>query len=346
MTSTSDQRAGFALPAVLTVTGVVTLIFVVAITALASLTSEAAASRARIRFLERGLTVEATVAFLAATEPFTARAIAIGSPRNYDDQLDSGTSAYASGTDPAELLLDGTTYSADLRGPMQIVLRDQAGMINLPQMNASQIADLGERLGIERTSLEELRPRLSDYTDTNDLELPDGAERDAYGRQRIANRPLLTAGEFRSVLGLRTAIDPTQWRALRDDLAADQTQSTYNINTASPTALKVLFGLSPEQADRALEARVTAPFFSVSALGAATGAPLVDDGETFYTFPSGRVVFTLSDGQSAWTYRGRLNITPSHPEQPVWIDQLTITESPRRAVANTTNATAFPYTIR
>lgn len=346
MISTSDRRAGFALPAVLTVTGVVTLIFVVAITALASLTSEAAASRARVRFLERALTVEATVAFLAATEPFTARAIAIGSPRNYDDQFDAGTSAFASGIDPAELLLDGTAYVADLRGPMQIVLRDQAGMINLQQMNSVQIADLGERLGIDRTSLEELRPRLSDYTDTNDLELPDGAERDAYGRQRIANRPLLTAAEFRSVLGLRTAIDPTRWRTLRDDLAADQAQGTYNINTASPTTLQVLFDLSPEQADRALEARERAPFFSVSALGAATGAPLADDGETLYTFPSGRVVFTLSDEQSAWTYRGRLIITPSHPEQPVWIDQLTITESPRRAVANTTNATAFPYTLR
>lgn len=346
MTSNSDPRPGFALPAVLTVTGVVTLIFVVAITALASLTSEAAASRARVRFLERTLTVEATVAFLAATEPFTNRAIAIGSPRNYDDQFGAGTSAFASGIDPAELLLDGTAYVADLSGPIQIVLRDQAGMINLPQMNLFQIADLGERLGIDRTSLEELRPRFSDYADTNDLELPDGAERDAYGHQRIANRPLLTAGEFLSVLGLRTAIDPTQWRTFRDDLAADQTQGTYNINTASPTALQVLFNLSPEQANRALQARDRAPFFSVSALGAATGAPLADDGETLYTFPSGRVVFTFSDGRSAWTYRGRLSITPSHSEQPVWIDQLTITESPRRAVADTTNATAFPYTLR
>lgn len=346
MTWNSERRAGFALPAVLTVTGVVTLIFVVAITALASLTSEAAASRARVRFMERALTVEATVTFLAATEPFTARAIAIGSPRNYDDQFDAGTSGFASGIDPAEVLLDGTAYAADFRGPMQIVLRDQAGMINLPQLNSTQLTLLGERLAIDRTLLDELRPRLSDYADTNDLELPDGAEQQAYGSERIANRPLLTAGEFQSVLGFRAVIDPSLWRTLADDLAADQAQGTYNINTASPAALQVLFGLSSEQAQRVIESRNRAPFFSLSALGAATGAPLADDGETLYTFPSGRVVFTLSDGQSAWMYRGRLSITPSHPEQPVWIDQLTIRESPQRAVANTTNATAFPYTLR
>lgn len=346
MTSNSDRRVGFALPAVLTVTGVVTLIFVVAITAFASLTSEASASRARVRFTERALTVEATVTFLAATEPFTARAIAIGSPRNYDDRFDAETSAFVSGIDPAEVLLDGTAYTAELRGPLKIVLRDQAGMINLPQLNSRQLASLGDRLAIDRTMLDELAPRLSDYTDTNDLDRPDGAERDAYGNERIANRPLLTTGEFLSVLGFRTAIDPRLWRTLYDDLATDRAQGGYNVNTASPAALQVLFDLTEEQAERAINARDRAVFFSLSALGAATGTPLADDGETLYTFPSGRVVFTFSDGQSAWTYRGRLSITPYHPEQPVWIDQLTIRESPQRAVSNTTNATAFPYTIR
>lgn len=341
-----DRPSGFALPAVLTVTGVVTLIFVVAITALASLTAEAAASRARVRFVERALSVEAAVSFLAATEPFTQRAIAIGAPRSYDSEFEGGTPLPTSGVDSIELLLDGTAYVADHKGPMQIVLRDQAGMVNLSQITPRQMLGLGEGLGIDRTLLDELKPRLSDYSDTNGLELPDGAEQDDYGSERIANRPLLTAGEFQSVLGLRAAIDQTRWRTLRDNLAADQTQAGYNANTASSSALQLLFGLSAQQADRAIAARQQARFFSVADIGAATGAPLVDDGETLYTFSSGRIVFTLSDGRSAWTYRGRLSITPIDAEQPVWIDQLTITESPRRAVADTSNATAFPYTLR
>jgi hypothetical protein len=346
MTLVSKGRPGFALPAVLTVTGVVTLIFVVAITALASLTAEAASSRARVRFLERALTVEATLAFLAATEPFTVRAITIGSPRNYDEEFRSGDRAFISGIEPAELFLDGTPYTANIRGPMLVVLRDQAGMINLPQMNPQQLANLGERLGIDRSSVENLRPLLSDYTDTNQLALTGGGEQPAYGDRRVPNRPLLTAAEFQSVLGVREATSAEQWRTLRDEIAADQTQGTYNINTASALALQVIYGLSPQQAEQALVARERTPFYSISDLAAATGAPLIDDRETFYVFPSGRIVFILRDGQSGWTYRGRLSITPSHPEQPIWIDHLAIMEAPQRAVANTTDATAFPDTLR
>jgi hypothetical protein len=48
---------------VLAVTGVVTLIFLVAMTALASLTAEAASARARVRFIARALTAEAMMTF-------------------------------------------------------------------------------------------------------------------------------------------------------------------------------------------------------------------------------------------------------------------------------------------
>jgi hypothetical protein len=346
MILSSRRRSGFALPAVLTVTGVVTLIFVVAITALSSLTSEAAASRARVRFAERALSIEAQLAFLATTEPFTARAIAIGSPRNFDDQFQAADGALASGLVPAEVLLDGTSYVADVNGPLRVQLRDQAGMINLPQLNDRQLAVLGERLSMDARLRDNLRSLLTDYSDTNDLELTGGAERRTYGDQRIANRPLLAPSEFLSVLGVRGSVSASAWRGMMSELAADQTQGTFNVNTASPDTLQVLYGLSADQAARAIRARETGPFLGLQDLGSATGAPLVDDGETLYTFPSGRLVYTLSDGRSAWVYRGRLSITPSHPEQPVWIDQLTITEAPQRAAADTTNATVFPYAIR
>lgn len=70
--SRARRRSGFALPAVLAVTGVVTLIFLVAITALASLSAEAASARARVRFLQRAMSAEAALSFMAATEPTRA----------------------------------------------------------------------------------------------------------------------------------------------------------------------------------------------------------------------------------------------------------------------------------
>ena len=346
MTS-ADPRDGFALPAVLTVTGVVTLVFVVAITALASLTAEAAAARSRINFLQRALTLEANVAYLAVSEPINTRAIAVGAVRSTDDQFSAAVPVeVSSGLGSGEIFLDGQVYSTDLRGPMTIALRDQAGLLNLPQLNADQWRTLGERMGVERIGLESLQPRFRDYVDSDDLVIQGGGERDAYGVVGPANRPLLRPVEWLSVLGARRAVSPPRWRALRQELAADQMQTTFNINTASAATLEILFNLTQQQAARAVESRRSTPFTDLVDLAAATGVTPEGDSEISYVFPSGRILFTLSDGRSSWVYRGRLTITPSDAERPVWIDQTDVMESPRNSVADTTNATPLPYPIR
>lgn len=345
MTSSPERRSGFALPAVLTVTGVVTLVFVVAITALASLTAEAAAARARVGFLQRAMTVEANLAYLAATEPANARAITVGGLRNIDP---FGESAEASPTRPAtqDILLDGQVYSSDFRGPMTVSLRDQAGMLNLPQLGDVQWRALGERLGLDSGARDTLQPRFRDYVDTNDLDLQGGGERGDYGPSGPPNRPLLRPNELLSVMGVRGSVPPARWRALRGDIAADPTQGNFNVNTASATTLEVLFGLRPEQAERALEVRRDTPFTGLTDLAAATGAPMLGDSELAYAFPSGKILFTISDGRSSWVYRGRLTITSSGLERPIWIDQTDLLESPRNRAADTTNATPLPYPIR
>ena len=349
MTSSSRRRRGFALPAVLTVTGVVTLVFMVAITALASLTAEAAAARSRINFLQRALTLEANIAYLAVTEPLEGRGLAVGGIRRFNNAFDDPENEAAPPEPEAsEIALDGTLYSVDLAGPMTVALRDQAGTINLNQMSADQWRTFGERAGVSRSELDSLRPRFRDYVDSDRLETGDGGESAAYGGSGPPNRPLLRPTEWLSVVGARRAVSPQRWRALREEISADQTQVNYNINTASATTLEILFGLTPRQAERALESRREAPFITLSDLAGATGAILrTDDGsDTFYAFPSSKILFTLSDGRSSWVYRGRLSMTPSNAERPVWIDQTDLMESPRNKVADTTNATPLPYPIR
>jgi hypothetical protein len=147
-------------------------------------------------------------------------------------------------------------------------------------------------------------------------------------------------------LGVRSTIDGRKWRAARSNLAADHTAVAMNINSAPPKALELLFDLSPSQAQAAVRARETTPFLSLSDLAAATSRPLTASTEITYGFPTGRVIYTLRDTQSAWTYRARLTMTPSGLEQPVWIDQTELTEAPRRAVADITDATDFPYAPR
>ncbi|MNL22851.1 hypothetical protein D3C87_1442130 [compost metagenome] len=148
------------------------------------------------------------------------------------------------------------------------------------------------------------------------------------------------------MLGARDAVDRDRWRAMRDKLASDPISSAININTASPEALAVLFDLTEDQAAAVLREREVAPLLSINALETATGAQPVWDYEQVYTFPASAILFTLSDTRSAWTYRARLSLTPSGLEQPLWIDQTELTEAPRRAVADTSDATRLSYAPR
>lgn len=337
------RRRGFALPAVLAVTGVVTLVFLVAITALASLTSEAASARARVRFLQRALTAEATIAYIATTEPTTPQGFAVGQARAIDDLTAPPPQLLPDA--PDLIHLDGRLYSPDNDPHLGIRLRDQAGMINLAALDDTSTQRLAARLGIERSKATRLHALKIDYSDVDSLRQTSGAEQGDYGGF-LPNRPLLRPSEWLSLLGVRKIVSPARWRELRGELAVDHTMPTLNVNTASPEALQILFGLSLEQANAAVRSRRNAYFISILAFDQATGALTLADSEQSYTYLSGRVVYTIQDSQSPWVYRARLTMTPVGREQPIWIDQTELTEAPRRAVADISNATRFPYAPR
>lgn len=340
----TGRREGFALPAVLTVAGVVTLIFLVAITALASLTAEAASARARIRFLQNALTAEANLSLLASTEPIRSSAIAVGAPRILD--VFSGAEGDASSLAPAVIRLDGHPYSLNLTGQVVMKVQDQAGLINIAALTEEQHTRLMQNIGVQNSDIPLLRMRYFDYIDADDLRRFDGAEQRDYVDTAPANRPLKTVSEWLSILGARQSVDAAKWRRLRSSIVVDHTILSPNINTATKETLQILFGASDEQSVSAIKARSDSAFTSFSDFLAASGVNYIPDDERSYVFPSGRMIFTIQDTRSAWTYRGRLILTPGGLEQPFWIDQTEMTEAPRRAVADTSNATRFPYAPR
>lgn len=342
-----EARSGFALPATLAVLGVTTLVFLVAITALASLTAEARSARDRVRFLQQAMTAEATLAYLASTEPLRPQGFAVGAGRILDEfSRQPGAAPATSGLEAAEVRLDGRTYLMDVDGPVTAALQDQAGLLNLAFLDdAAWMRLLGE-VGVAPREAQRLTARYRDYVDADDLRRVDGAEARDYPRHGPANRALLRPTELLSVLGARDAFRPGAWRAVRDDLATDISAPAVNVNTATPRTLRVLFDLTPAQAEAAVAARRDAPFLSLADLAAAAGAPILDPVERIFTFPSGRVQVTLRDARSAWVYRSRLTLTPSGLEQPVWIDQTELSEAPRRARADTSNAARLPYAPR
>ena len=343
---TSDHRRGFALPAVLTVTGVVTLIFLVAITALSSLNAEARSARERSRFLEQSLTAEALIVYIASTEPFNSTSLNAGAPRSHGFE-DGPSSPITSALPTTPIRLDGHPYEIEAPGPtgglVLLSLRDQAGMINLATLTEDQRLRFGQLVGMPENLARNTRPLYEDYVDEDDLETLNGAERARYGQEGPANRALRRPSEFLSILGVRQATSARLWREAREDIAVDQGRPSINVNTASARTLEVLYGVSDQQAQAAVRAREQTPFLSLSDFIAASGANVLDDGEQIFTFPAGRIVYTVQDTRSPWRYRARIVLSPSDLERPFWVDQAEMTEAPGTAMA-TTDATRFPYT--
>lgn len=342
----SDRRSGFALPAVLAVTGVVTLIFLVAITALATLTAEAASARARVRFVQKAMTAEAAIAYLAATEPIRSQGFAIGRQR-LGNPFGIADPIGGSDLSPiADLRLDGRAYRLNIDGPILVALQDQAGLVNVQRLNDEEYRRFVEQAGVPDAGAARLRARLADYVDPDDLKSLNGAEREDYPSGGPANRFLLRPSEWLSVLDARASVDPGRWRDLRPDLASDPTDTVVNVNTMTARAMQIRFGITESQAQAAIAAREDAPFLSLNDFAAASGAVVVPDVFQLYTFPSGRILFVIRDGRSPWIYRGRMTLTPGGLEQPLWIDQTETMEAPRRAVAETSDAVEFPNTAR
>lgn len=344
--SDSSMRQGFALPAVLAVTGVVTLIFLVAITALASLTAEAASARARVRFLQRAMTAEAALAFMAATEPTRAYGFGVNEVRRALDMDDNDEPTNASGIPVEKVMADGRRYLMDSDGLLVLQLQDQAGTLNTALLFGQVHERFLEAAGVQPSERQPLLARYLDYIDHDNLKQPNGAERAEYNTGGPANRRLIRASEWLSVLGAREAVDPKAWRQLRPHLSADPTAPSLNVNTASPAVLAIWFGLNESQSDALVRAREQRPLTSLTDIGNVAGIAFDGDYEQVYTYPSGVTILMLHDTRSAWTYRARLTLTPSGLEQPLWIDQTELTEAPRRAVADTSDAIRLPYAPR
>lgn len=313
-----SSRDGFALPAVLVVTAVVTLIFLVAMTALDSLNREAGAARQRVDAAARSMTAEARLTYLAATEPLGSQAIRLGNPRVVDEFATQAAAVTASTRPP--LRIDGRPYAVpDLAVRMEV--QDLSGLINLHRLDEAAFRRLLVMAGASPGEAEDLWPVFLDYVDMDELRRPGGDETGPSGGPPPANRPLRHADELLAVPGVAEAVDQGAWRRLRPELVADHTQATLNINTAGHAFFDVMFGMSPADTAEAIAFREDRPFTSLFQLRQVTGAPLQLDDELIFTFPSGRFEVRVEDQTSDWVYRSRVVLTPTHPERPFWIDQ-------------------------
>lgn len=324
-------KRGFALPAVLAVTAIVTLVFLVAILALDSLVQQTRRAVEASRFETQALSLEAHAAYMVAVGAPTTDAVLV---RDLDPRLD------------ARLRIDGTPYSTPDASPLRLSLQDEAGLVNLDNLPAPATARLLAALDAPVDRRAALADRFSDYIDVDDLARIDGAEAPTYRDQGLPpppDAPLRTIDQVLGVLGWKAAVPRERWRALRDDLTADLGSTAINVNTATPIALKVMYGLTDDQIAAALDRRRNAAFTGLEDLGRAVGLRLSGDAERLYGFPNGRFALKIVAPGAGLDYRARIMLTPRDRERPVWIGEPALSLSPvdERAERHT-DAPLFP----
>ncbi|HLY80718.1 MAG TPA: hypothetical protein VKQ70_15155 [Caulobacteraceae bacterium] len=327
-------KAGFALPAVLFVVAMVTLVLLVAIESLASLAQETRGAKRAVLFRAQALSLEADVAYAAATRPL-------------------GPVAVIRGPQPgaaALFTLDGAPYDAG--AGLTVATQDEAGLINVDDLPPAAMPRLFAALGVTPDGQAMMTDRLGDYLDPDDLKRPQGAEADDYrhaGLPGPPNGPLRRRNQLLGVMGWSGAVDPAAWRAFADNVTADPSSITANINTATPAMLEVVYGLTPTQAQLALVRRAQAPFTALSDMGRTVGLGLPGDAELVYTAPGGRFAVKIEDPGAGLAYRSRILLSPADAERPFWIvepavSSLTAAEKASTPINSPTsrNVLAFP----
>jgi general secretion pathway protein K len=334
---------GFALPAVLVVVGMLALVFLVAVSALDTLARQTRQAKQAVEFEQAALSLEAKAAFLAATEPLGEDAVRVGAPRASSRSAPGLGHAFLA-RDVVALHLDGRRHSY-AGGRFWLSLQDAAGLINLDQLSPEARLRLMAALGVPAERRPALLDRLGDDMDPDDLKRMLGAEALDYAAAGLPpprNRPLTRPVEALGVLGWREAVPRQAWAGMRDQLSADPVSPEVNVNTASPLALEVLLGLSPEQARAAVAARAAAPFLTIADLTRVSG-PVLSEPERSYTRPNGRFALSAASPSAGLVSRARIGLTPEGLERPLWIEDRSL--APATAAERTpppADAPVFP----
>jgi len=302
--SACPGQAGFALPSVLFVVAMVTLVFLVAVEALTSLAEETRGAKHAVLFQAQALSLEADIAYVAATHPLGPAAVMRSS------EPDAG----------ALLAIDGSAYAAG--ADLTVATQDEAGLINIDQLPASAIPRLFAALGVSPDRRAMMTDRLSDYMYAGQLKRPQGADADDYrfaGLPPPPGGPLLRRDQLLGVMGWSDSVGRDAWRAFADNVTVDPTSAASNVNTATPAMLEVAYGLTPAQAQAVITRRAAAPFTALSEMGRWVGLGLPGDAERVYTMPSGRFAVKIEDPAAGFAYRSRILLSPADDGRPFWI---------------------------
>lgn len=296
-------KSGFVLPSAIVLLAIMTLALWSAATVLAGLNRDLRLLAARDALLVGGLTAEARVSYLIATEPLGSRGVRVHGRRISREEefgiiRETPDHGVAQAQSELTFWFDDRPYRMELAGTstpsnaaLIVRVQDQAGLFNFNARNIDQIRRYARALGAGEEQAAAMADTLADFIDDDDLRRLNGAEaRDYRSAERPApvNERLLSAGQALEALGWDRLGRP-QRAALLDSAAADLESMPMNINTAKPAVLQAWFDLTAAEAEVVVQAREQAPLIGPRTITDLTGKPVLVEDLRIYTFPSNRV---------------------------------------------------------
>jgi len=190
-----------------------------------------------------------------------------------------------------EIRLDGTAYQG--LNTARFALQDDRGLLSLNWAASALRFAFYESLGIPADQWDGMDAKRLDYQDADDLHRLNGAEKEHYlkaGLPPPGNHTVMTPLEFRRILGWE------RWLAGMDDaqllsvLGIARTMDV-NLNTAPLAVLRLIPGLTPENAQRLVHLRRAAPITSIWQAQQTFGVPeALGEMLTLFSGQSGNLV--------------------------------------------------------
>ena len=317
----SGARGGFALPVVLVTLAILTMIFLTIVLAIDDSATQILSRQHQAEFELRALSAEAEFSYFATTEPLGQWSIKIGGQRAISIDVPADQEQ-ASNFAVQDLKIDGSPYrweelGLSLSRPIMLTVQDEAGLFNLSFASQDSLERLYLAAGYDEEKASKTVSQTIDFMDADDLITLNGAEAAEYQRLGFApppNTKLKSPNQLLGLLNMRQN-PPKRWQQMQHLLTAQTDNDSQNINTAPAVVLEWWFGLTPEVAKAAIEARQSAPLSSLSQIG------VPYDDERSHTAPNGRFRFAAVDPVQGFRYSSRLALSPQSTDRPIWVEE-------------------------
>lgn len=283
---------GFVLPVV----AIAIAVFALSVLTLVSTIDGAATRVARLQddaaFERRAITAQSRIAFLMATEPLRAGALAVGADR---------AAPIETPLDPRDraLHLDGRAYATVVEGRTMVVnVQDTAGLLNLNAADHTRLARLIAGVTGDSSAAMRAAASVADYADPDDVRRQGGAEGNDYARRglpRPRGAPLEDVREVNDVLDWDTLVPAMASRTLFTLTRAAPVDAGLNVNTAPVPVIAAALGVDEGRARQIVQRREAQPVRNADDLAAIAGGGLQSEGLSFAAAPDRMMRVTVRD---------------------------------------------------